>query len=168
MRDIFYFHGLNSSPATDKVDRLRKLFPNDNVYGMAIDSDPRIAYRELTDQINWALATNLHSNGEIVFIGTSMGAYWAGIMAQEYYLPTAILINPVMNPTVQLCDQFEFCIPLDVRGKQKYAFSIKDEVIDQTETKLLLTELGVPYSSYDEPHRFNGPAFEEVCLELVP
>lgn len=171
MRTIFYFHGYGSTPNSDKVARLKAAFPDDSVYAFPVPLDPVDADIYLTSQIIMALVDNLHSDGPTVFVGTSLGAYWAGRLAKDFGVPS-ILINPAIDPATTL---EKYGVSPETRAKfskmpiedsQIYFFAVKDDVIDNLAThEILMNREGIDTPMFwfkDETHRFDGPGFDRV------
>ena len=101
---IVYFHGYGSSPNSDKVAALRAgLKDRAKVYAYPADIDPEIAKAELTREIDSMLAghRNAATQDSVIFIGTSLGGWWASELGESYGIP-AIVINPSCNPTSSL------------------------------------------------------------------
>ena len=169
---IIYFHGFNSSPKTDKFDRLKSAFPDDFVYAFPINIDPDIAQIELENDIDSCLIDHLNENINVVFVGTSLGAWWANKMGDLYDCPT-ILINPCHDPKNSLgkydinesiLNKFE---TMEYYPEKDYYFIAKyDEVIEHS---TFLHSSWPDVFIYDSPevkHRFNGPEFDDV-IDLI-
>lgn len=163
---IIYFHGLNSSHNSDKVERLKSAFPDDYVHAFPINIDPDIAIPELENNINNVLIDHLNEEIILFFVGTSLGAWWANKFGNEYQC-TAILINPSPNPRYSLpsygiskdiCEKYS-----DIAyypEKDYYFFAKYDEVIEHS------IDWSWPhinlYNSANVGHRFCGPEFNDV------
>lgn len=174
---IVYFHGLGSSPNSDKVDRLRALFPNKRVYAFSANIDPEIACKEVADQIESAMINHLHEPGKVYFIGTSLGAWLASELADQFKVK-ALLINPCYDPAESLKKYTE--ISDEVRTKytkldftkresdKVYIVDPDDEVIDMEQLILDMDYCSSPcYLFPGTGHRFNGPEFESVVKTFV-
>ena len=93
---VFYFHGYKSSPTTDKVARLKEHFPD--TYAFPIDIDPEVSIPYLIDQVEMALLNHVNDcKTKVFFVGTSLGAYYATMMARTYPASTLVLINPAID-----------------------------------------------------------------------
>ncbi len=163
---IIYFHGLNSSHNSDKVERLKSAFPDDYVHAFPINIDPDIAIPELENNINNVLIDHLNEEIILFFVGTSLGAWWANKFGNEY-LCTAILINPSPNPqnslllhgiSKEICEKYS---SIQYNPQKDYYFIAKhDEVITHS------IDWSWPhiyiYNSPKVKHRFNGPEFNHV------
>jgi len=164
---IVYFHGYGSSKTSDKVSRLKK-DPDFNVYSFNIDIDPEVAYAELIHNIDMALIEDLHNPEEVVFVGTSLGGWWASKMA-DLYKCKAVIINPSIFPETSLlkhgvsadiCSKYH---PLITNMNYKYFFARYDEVIDSKTFMEGLIDSGYDVTVDDKAnHRFGGESFERV------
>ena len=89
-----YLHGFNSAfdPDADKVKQLSTI---GTVSGITYDTFGTY------DEIKSYLISQVTSYEEIVFVGTSLGAYWASEMGNHFGVPS-ILINPCYDPAKML------------------------------------------------------------------
>jgi len=164
---VFYFHGYGSSPLTDKVLTLKENF--ENVYAFPIDLNPDVSLPYLIEAIyDTILSKHLNDNREIVFIGTSLGAWYAGRMACAFSYAKCVLINPAYS-----FDDVKVDLPISEEVKTRYknlgfifpthntTFFIaeNDEVIDFSNLK---TGKSRRINNPNADHRFNGEPFEEV------
>lgn len=156
---IVYFHGYGSSANSSKVEELRSALPNYQICAFDISMDYHTAKEQLHAKILDAMLDNFVIEN-VIFYGTSLGAYWALTMSREFHNCKVVLANPSMNPAVTLkkygvddavlADYPELKpIPTD---NAKYFFAEIDDVLDNTK---LIGELGdaaivVP----GEDHRF--------------
>jgi hypothetical protein len=175
---IIYFHGYGSSPATDKVTVLKEHFSE--VYAFPIDINPAISLPYLEEQIEKIFDDTVNLDTDLIFVGTSLGAWYAGRLAKKYYSP-AVLINP--------CYSFkEVKIELDIPEKiknvydergfiypvfSKFFIDPEDEVINMAPLIESLKQESVMDMLQYEPcytpgatHRFNGEPFERV-IEFI-
>lgn len=102
---IIYIHGFASSGNSSKVDLLRQCVASadQNIDVLAptyTSDDPNIAISELTEYIKQAIA-NAPKDEELMLIGTSLGAYYARYLAEQFHAK-AVLINPVFKPEQML------------------------------------------------------------------
>ena len=165
---IVYFHGYGSSPNSDKVTRLRQE-KNWETYAFPINIDPVVAFEQLSGNIDMILADNPHDEDILlVFVGTSLGAWWASKMAKVYTCH-AVLINPSIDPETSLlkydvepviCQKYHMLAPYH---GNKYFFAENDEVIPNEEFRnyLIDAEYNVTVTPNTD-HRFGGEAFEGV------
>ena len=168
---IIYFHGFNSSPKTDKVDRLKMAFPDDYVYAFPINIDPDVAKLELETAIDSCLLDHLNENVSVIFVGTSLGAWWANKMGELYDCPT-IIINPCEDPANSLrkygidehiLSKFE---PIVFHPEKDFYFiALRDEVITPSITWIFQPDVFL-YDSPEVKHQFNGPEFDDV-IDLI-
>ena len=160
---VFYFHGLNSNINSEKVQKLKQHFTK--VYCFPIDIDYQLAYQELTTAIDNVLLDGMFEDIGVVFVGTSLGGFWAGHLANLYDCK-AILINPVFDPKTalnnlgvdqELCNEYP-----DLKPKRKHHvfISVNDEVLTFPEE--CLTKYQNVYKYTNSDHRFSGPEFNDV------
>ena len=133
---IFYFHRYNSSPNTDKVGRLKAVFPD--TYAFKIDPDPDVSLKYLEDQIDITLLDERymhHPNLKIIFIGTSLGAWYAAELADKY-MSKAVIVNPCYDPASMLpklgCSEIiaNKYPPMKWLNDARYYIAKDDEAID--------------------------------------
>lgn len=88
---FIYLHGFNSAfdPNANKVASLLKL---GKVVGITYDTFA--SYEEIFEYISSQVSECID---EIVFVGTSLGGYWAAQMAKHFGTPS-IIINPCYDP----------------------------------------------------------------------
>ena len=168
---IVYFHGYGSSRNSDKVARLKQE-EDFNVYAFNIDIDPDVAKKQLVENIDMALMEDLHRPEELVFVGTSLGGWWAGRMAKLYQCK-AVIINPSINPGVSLA---KYGVSPEILDKyhlfpphigHKYFFAKNDEVINNETFRTTLIDSGYDVTVDDKAdHRFGGDSFEKVVSYL--
>lgn len=92
---IFYFHGFASSGSSTKVDKLRERFGNDNVIAPDLPFDPK----DVCQLVN-SLVLNFYQQRQdekLVFVGTSLGAFYANYFGHLYDSPL-VLVNPSVQP----------------------------------------------------------------------
>lgn len=96
MTRFIYLHGFNSAfdPNHEKVRHLERI---GTVTGITYDTSK--TFNEIYDfLIDQALQYDLT---EVVFVGTSLGGFWAANLAQYFGTPS-VLINPCYDPTNML------------------------------------------------------------------
>lgn len=93
-----YLHGFNSGydPNNIKVQELSAL---GDVIGITYNSFA--TYQEIFDQISHEIYTQIHDRDDMVFIGTSLGGFWAAEMGRHFGVPS-VIINPCHDPYVML------------------------------------------------------------------
>lgn len=107
---IFYIHGLGSSSKSDKVKKTKEHFNALGINVVALDYDSGkldSAYNSLKIQINAHLSVNeLAPEEPILFMGTSLGAYFALCLRNSYlkegYVTKSVLMNPAYDPGTSL------------------------------------------------------------------
>lgn len=164
---VFYFHGYKSSPTTDKVARLKEHFPD--TYAFPIDIDPEVSIPYLIDQVEMALLNHVNDcKTKVFFVGTSLGAYYATMMARTYPASTLVLINPPIDTQDNLVK-----LGVDPEVASKYPVYLDMEraniIFLSTEDELFHYELDkewwdtfMPVEWVEADHRFNGPEFNKV------
>lgn len=90
-----YFHGYGSSPNSDKVAELRKIFPDLEAPLIPLPFKEAEAFLE-----DW-IQTRINSGKYLMLVGTSLGGYWATRMSERFLLP-AVIINPSCQPRLTL------------------------------------------------------------------
>jgi predicted esterase YcpF (UPF0227 family) len=174
---IVYFHGLNSSPSSEKVGRLRAMYPDDLVYAFRADIDPDFSMHEISEQIESVLVEHFNTPGSVSFIGTSLGAWLASKMSDVFNV-RALLINPCYSPSESLKKYPDISdsvrekytdLDISFRSENKmYVIDPHDEVIDM---RPLLNDDNLYDSKvlFRPPagHRFNGPEFESVVKQFI-
>lgn len=107
---IIYLHGFNSagSPENDKVIALKTL---DDVHIVTYDSfaDPRTILKQIQ--------TEVEDINDKVFVGTSLGGYFAAHLAKHYGVPS-VLINPAYAPEESLKALLGITLTNFVSGKR--------------------------------------------------
>lgn len=164
-KTIVYFHGYGSSPTSDKVVILKEHFLD--VHAFAIDVDPDISLPYLEKQIMDLIVSDINSQKELVFVGTSLGASYAGYMAHKFRMEGrhCVLINPAYSLDALKID-FDIpqhikekyaCIGFACPARTKFFIASNDEVID-------FSNFHRDNITYDEhaDHSFNGEPFNQV------
>ena len=98
---IFYLHGFASDANSSKIKILHDNFKKNNVKFFA-DSyntyDPVLGHNEINDLV----LKNLNTEKEVpIFVGTSLGAYWAYYFAAKYN-GHYVIANPSLFPAESL------------------------------------------------------------------
>lgn len=135
---VVYFHGYGSSSTSDKVTGLAEHFI---VHAPSIPIKFDEAKKILINFIN---ELNLNLSNEVVFVGTSLGGYWAGLMGEIFMVPT-IMINPSCNPSKtlrlynnpelseeELCKYSDLHLRLTFGVPRVILLAEDDEVLDYT------------------------------------
>lgn len=97
---IVYLHGFASSGTSTKVDALRERFGKESVIAPDLPFDPvEVVY--LVDKIVADFIVHRKSNEKLIFVGTSLGAFYANFFGHVYDCPI-VLVNPSGNPSETL------------------------------------------------------------------
>jgi predicted esterase YcpF (UPF0227 family) len=97
---VVYFHGFASSPNSSTVTQLRKVFPD--LYAARVPFRfTQNAIKDLTDELRGYLSKNAKKGQRVVFVGTSLGGFFAIKMAEAFDCPV-VAINPSTNPSLEL------------------------------------------------------------------
>lgn len=177
---FIYLHGFNSAfdPSSEKIKHLETL---GRVTGITYNTFG--TYDEIFDEL-WS---QIEYSDDLVFVGTSLGGFWAAEMAREFHTPS-IIINPCIDPykmlrkyvgieqtnyhtsevNTLLDSTVDTYLELCVHGREFTYFPLVlldmgDEVIDSFETREALE--GFPMIHYAEgSHRFDHmhDALEEI------
>lgn len=97
---IVYLHGFASSGSSPKVDDLVRQFGQENVYSPDLPINPQ-EVRETVENIVQTWLSNRSESDRLIFVGTSLGAFYANYFAQLYDCP-AVLVNPSIRPSETL------------------------------------------------------------------
>jgi predicted esterase YcpF (UPF0227 family) len=166
---IVYFHGYGSSAKSDKVARLAKF---GEAHAFDIHIDPSVSIPELGDKIDMLLAEDVNAEDEVIFVGTSLGGWYASVMAKQYDCK-AIVINPCYDPVTSLIKYgvaesvLVKYFKMPILDKAEYIFAEVDEVIDHSKLRIILASKSIPYIIVsNSDHRFNGPEFEATLVKV--
>lgn len=96
MNHVIYFHGFASSPNSKKVKDISEHY---KVFA------PEVPYfgssATLLSPIKKYLIDSVFPGDKVLFVGTSLGAYWAARMS-HYFDGAAVLFNPTVDPSKDL------------------------------------------------------------------
>jgi predicted esterase YcpF (UPF0227 family) len=92
---IVYLHGLNSSGTGPKTDALIKRFGKENV----VSPDLPIIPKQVENIVGKIVRET--KNFPIVFVGTSLGGFWANYFAQLWDT-RCVIVNPAILPSQEL------------------------------------------------------------------
>jgi predicted esterase YcpF (UPF0227 family) len=96
---IIYFHGFGGSGNSPKVDALKEQFGEDNVYAPDLPIDPFEVNQLVESKVDdWHRS---RKDDKLIFVGTSLGAFYASYFAHAYDAP-AVLVNPSVRPNESL------------------------------------------------------------------
>lgn len=134
---LIYLHGFGSSGDNEKSQALRTQFGDDNVYSpdLPIDAD------EVIDLVSSYVRSV--KDYPIIFVGTSLGGFYANYFAQKFDCP-GVLVNPAVNLGIALNKQLgehkkynsqeSFTLTQDHLNKWS---RMADDIIDETNGKLI-------------------------------
>lgn len=124
MATIFYLHGFGSVGNSAKSQAIRSAFPKDTVISPDLPVNPNEIIKIVTKLVKESISR------PVVFIGTSLGGFWANFFAQRFDAP-CVLINPATNPAVTLAVGVG---KVAVNYKTKAEFTITSDDIEQYAT----------------------------------
>jgi predicted esterase YcpF (UPF0227 family) len=99
---IIYLHGFGSSGSSAKVDALKAKFGADQVFAPNLPIDPRDVADLIREKVLDWYGTR-KSDDKLVFVGTSLGAFYASFFANTFDAP-AVIVNPSVRPNESLKD----------------------------------------------------------------
>jgi len=118
---IILLHGFASVGTGAKYEALVKEFGRDNIFSPNLPVNPADVEALLDEEIKC-----MHLDGEepALFVGTSLGGFWANYMAQKYKKP-CVIVNPSMFPShtmffvsgMTMCNfatGLPFTVPIDI------------------------------------------------------
>lgn len=109
---IVYLHGFGSTGNSAKVKKLRKVFGDENVLSPDLPMDPKQVSELISNFVGDYFSKYWEANQpgfdvieyyykRIVFVGTSLGAFYARYFSHLYDCP-AVLVNPSVYPNETL------------------------------------------------------------------
>ena len=101
---IIYLHGFGSAGASPKVDALKAAFGAENVFAPDLPFDPNQVITIVKDIIHARYLQTNWKNDKLIFVGTSLGGFYANYFGQLYDCP-AVLVNPSTMPDKTLLDR---------------------------------------------------------------
>jgi predicted esterase YcpF (UPF0227 family) len=113
---IIYLHGFRSAGASPKVDALKAAFGAENVFAPDLPFDPAEVITVVRDLMQARyLQTKARylqiaphdtewNRDKLIFVGTSLGGFYANYFGQWYDCP-AVLVNPSTMPDKTLLDR---------------------------------------------------------------
>jgi uncharacterized protein len=114
---FIYLHGFNSkgNPGSNKLKELSKL---GNI--ITLDYDSFATYDSILDALGKKFKKTIYENidNDFAIAGTSLGAFWAATLGNEYQFPT-ILINPSITPKKTLTRHVGITLQNYVSGETK-------------------------------------------------
>ncbi|MDX1669384.1 MAG: YqiA/YcfP family alpha/beta fold hydrolase, partial [Limnobacter sp.] len=113
---VVYLHGFRSSPSSVKAQKVCADFESAGLSARLwvpqLSASPAEVMSELTREIDKRLDS--HSGMSLGLIGSSLGGYYATVLAERYAQSRVLLLNPAVQPYNDLHDQ---------TGRQKVYFS---------------------------------------------
>jgi predicted esterase YcpF (UPF0227 family) len=97
---IVYLHGFASTGTSPKVDALRERFGVDQVVSPDLPFNPAEVFRIINATVTAFLRTR-NEGEKLVFVGTSLGAFYANFFGALYDCPV-VLVNPSAYPSETL------------------------------------------------------------------
>ena len=99
---IVYLHGFGSTGNSKKVNALIEKFGADNVFSPDLPLDPNEVINSIREKVfDWYDIRN--PSDKLVFVGTSLGAFYASFFAHTFDAP-AVIVNPSVQPNESLKD----------------------------------------------------------------
>lgn len=93
---IVFFHGFASAGKGFKSDALKKAFGEDKVIAPDLPADPLKVYELVRE-----LAGKIPTTEKLVFVGTSLGGFYAHLFSQMMDCP-CVIVNPSTRPSVTM------------------------------------------------------------------
>jgi len=100
---IIYLHGFGSSGSSAKVDVLKAKFGADQVFAPNLPIDPSEVVDLIREKVSDWYKTR-KPDDKLVFVGTSLGAFYASFFAHTFDAP-AVIVNPSIQPNESLADK---------------------------------------------------------------
>ena len=157
---VLYFHGYGSSPRSDKVADLQRVFGD-------VQAPPiPVLFDDAQQVLDAFIEDLLKQQRTLIIVGTSLGGYWAGKIGAKYDIP-AVLINPSVNPCSSLkkyknealtdneLSKFVALVPSS--SPRIVLLAIDDDVIDPGEAMKLFADNAKVQCFPDGGHRFQCP-----------
>ena len=93
---IIYLHGFASTGSSPKVDALRERFGTNKVISPDLPFNPFEVHKLVNKLVKEFLA-NRKEGEKLIFVGTSLGAFYANFFGHLYDCPV-VLVNPSVYP----------------------------------------------------------------------
>lgn len=90
---IVFFHGFASAGKGFKSEALKKAFGDDKVIAPDLPADPNEVLALISD-----ICADVEQDEKLVFVGTSLGGFYANFFAQLFDCP-CVIVNPSTRPT---------------------------------------------------------------------
>lgn len=95
MPSVIYLHGFASSGVSPKSQALVEAFGSENVFAPDLPIDPDETVKVIKDIVSQI------KNFPIIFVGTSLGGFWANYFAQKYDAK-CVIVNPSTSPDITM------------------------------------------------------------------
>lgn len=159
---LVYCHGYGSSANSDKVDRLRSA--GFEVYAWDINPDPDVGLPMTADHVYNMVMDNLNRDVDLIFIGTSLGAWYAAKLAEDFGCE-AVLVNPAHDPAFLLPEIG--CDPTIAYKYDRMSFELNHTVFIASNDELISFDCvnfgrAALVETATGGHRYNGPEFDAV------
>lgn len=175
---IFYFHGFNSGEQSSTFSQIKAVFPNIKLVKYNFMESGK-AYSEIERFLQGQTLDDLNT----VFIGSSLGGYWANLFCSIFGIQT-ILINPSLKPGNSLLKYVgqEFIYngihyrftDENAKGYKEISpkvyprvvfLGLQDDVVDYHETEKILSSHAQFIYLPDEGHQLQNL---QPVLEMIP
>lgn len=103
MATIIYLHGFASKGTSAKSAALISEFRSDQVYAPDLPIDPDDTIKVVSSIVHAA------SSYPIVFVGTSLGGFWANYFAQKFDA-NCVIVNPSVAPEITMASRVGQCL----------------------------------------------------------
>lgn len=109
---IVYLHGFGSAGGGPKPEALVDAFGTENVISPTLPVNPDEVETIVTTIVRDVATTG---NWPLIFVGTSLGGFWANYFAQKWDSP-CVIINPSTSPSKSLARSLNCPFPNFVTG----------------------------------------------------
>lgn len=118
-RTVLYLHGFASGPKSYKKEQVKEIFGTSEVSYPQLSPHPAEALKQIEDEIKYL--SREKSNHLTVMVGTSLGGFYAILLALRYQMP-AFVYNPANDASL-----FEELIGTNERFTDGTEFSFTEE-----------------------------------------
>lgn len=121
---VVYLHGFRSSPQSMKAQKTQAAFArlgwSDRLWTPMLPASPASALTRVEDKLaEWISESSCLALGDnVVFVGSSLGGYYATVLGERYPKARVVLLNPAVVPYRDLENQL---------GRRQIYFS-EDEI----------------------------------------
>lgn len=121
---IVYLHGFASQGTTEKSISLRERVKDSTVFSPDLPMDP-LQVKKIIDE----LVSNLAPDEPLLFVGTSLGGFYANYFSQKYKV-SCVLVNPSIKPFQTL----KKALGRNTNYATQAEFMVTTEHLDELET----------------------------------